>query len=91
MMEDLIMTRSSSSALITDEGRQVLLRIQGRFYELSQEELRTVLGLPSGPPGLGITVDGNLLRFEFAADDQAIELSSDQLNRLLAKQVAGKS
>src|SRR5439155_11635417 len=65
---NLNMSGSSPSALITDQGQRVLLRIQGRFYELSQDELRTLLGLLAGRPGLGITIEGDSLRFEFAAD-----------------------
>jgi hypothetical protein len=78
------MAHSSPSALITDNGRRVLLRVQGRFCELSQEELRTVLGFPPGPPGLGITIDRDRLRFEFVADNQIAELSAKQLRRRLA-------
>ena len=37
---------------IAVEGERVLLRIHGRYYELSQQELRNLLGLPAGPPGL---------------------------------------
>jgi hypothetical protein len=84
------MARSSPSALVSDQGRRVQLRLHGHFYELSQEALRTVLGLPNGPPGLGITIDRNRLRFEFAADEQAAEVTADQLQRRLAKQSAGK-
>ena len=79
------------SALITNQGRRVGLRMRGRLYELSQEELRTVLGLPPGPPGLGITIDRNRFRFEFAADHQTIELSAEQLQRRLAKQLANRT
>ena len=75
------------SALITDEGQRVLLRIQGHFYELSQQELRTLLGLPAGPAGLGITIDRDRLRFEFPADNRTVELSAGQLHRRLAKQL----
>jgi hypothetical protein len=75
------------SALITDQGRRVHLRIRGRLYELSQEELRTLLDLPPGPPGLGITIDRNRVRFEFVADDLTRELSVAELHRRLAKQV----
>jgi hypothetical protein len=85
------MPYSSPSVLITDKGRRVMLRIQGRFYELSQEELRTVLGLPPGPPGLGVTIDRDRLRFEFVADDRTIDLSAGQLHRRLAKQLASKA
>jgi hypothetical protein len=85
------MSRSSTSALITDEGRRVLLRLDGRFYELTQEELRTLLGLPAGPPGLGITIDRDKLHFDFAADNQRVVLSSQQLQHRLAKQVASRA
>jgi hypothetical protein len=85
------MPSSSPSALIIDEGRRVLLRVRGRFYELSQEELRTLLGLPSGLPGLGITIDRDRLRFEFASDHRTVELSSGQFQRRLAKQLTRKS
>jgi hypothetical protein len=84
------MPHSSPSVLITEEGRRVLLRLQGRFYELSQEELRTVLGLPAGPPGLGVTIDRGRLRFDFAADDRTKEVSAEQLHRRLAKQLTNK-
>ncbi len=82
------MSGSSASALVTDQGQRVLLRLQGRFYDLSQEELRARLGLAAGPPGLGITIEQNCFRFEFAADGQTVELSVGQLQRRLAKQPA---
>lgn len=85
------MPHSSPSALITDHGRRVLLRIQGWFYELSQDELRTVLGLPPGPPGLGVSIDRDRLRFEFVADNRTINMSAGQLHRRLAKQLANKA
>jgi len=85
------MSRSSTSALITDEGRRVLLRLEGRFYELTQEELRILLGLPAGPPGLGITIDRGRLHFDFAADNQSVVLSSQQLQYRLAKQLASRA
>ena len=84
------MARSSPSALITDNGRRLLLRIHGRFYELSQDELRTLLGLQAGPPGLGITIDRDRLRFDFAADRQTIEVAAWQLHRRLAKGIASR-
>jgi hypothetical protein len=80
------MPHASPSALITDNGRRVLLRLGGQFYELSQPELRDLLGLPAGSQGLGISIDGNHLRFEFTADHRTIELSAGQLQRRLAKQ-----
>ena len=85
------MTHPIPSALITDEGRRVLLRIQGRQYELSQDELRALLGLPSGPPGLGISIDHNRFHFEFSADNQTLELSATQLQQRLTKQLTGGS
>jgi hypothetical protein len=85
------MTHSVPSALITDQGQRVLLRLQGRVYEVSQEELRTVLGLPAGPPGLGITIDNKRLRFEFAADDRTKEVSAGQLQRRLAGHLTSRA
>ena len=85
------MAHSAPSALITDQGQRVLLRIQGQYYELTQPELRSLLGLPAGPPGLGITVDGSRLRFEFAADQQTVEMSAGQLHRRLVKQSTTRS
>jgi hypothetical protein len=79
------MPHAPPSALLTDKGQRVLLRLQGRYYELSQFELRTLLDLPPGPPGLGITIDRDRLRFEFPADQQTVELSAGQLHRRLAK------
>jgi hypothetical protein len=84
------MSHPAPSALITDQGRRILLRIQGRQYELSQDELRTLLGLPSGPPGLGISIENNRLCFEFAADNQTLELSAAQLHRRLTKQLTSE-
>lgn len=81
------MTRSSVSALITDDGARVLLRLDGRFYQLSPHELRQVLDLPAGPPGLGITIDRGRLQFEFA-DDRSVTLTCAQLRRRLTKQSA---
>lgn len=77
------------SALITDKGR-VLLRLQGRYFDLSQEELREALGLPPARRGLGITIDRDRLRLEFAADNTCLELSAGQLHRRLAKQLTSK-
>jgi hypothetical protein len=82
------MAHSSPSALITDHGRRVLLRLQGRHYEFDQTELRNLLGLPDGPPGVGITIDRNRLHFEFPADNQSIKLSAAQLHRRLSGQSA---
>jgi hypothetical protein len=85
------MSTASSSALITDNGRQVLLRVRGRFYEMSQNELRAALGLPEGPLGLGITIEGERMTFEFASDNLRVELSARQLQRRLANHVGSKS
>lgn len=79
------MARSSPSALITDKGNHVQLRVGGRFYGLTQRSLRELLDLPNGPPGLGITIDGDRFHFEFAGDDQAVTISATQLARRLAK------
>jgi hypothetical protein len=78
------MRHSFPSALITNKGQCVLLRLDGRIYEFTQSELRTVLGLPAGNPGLGISIDQGRLTFEF--DEQTVELSERQLQRRLAKQ-----
>jgi len=85
------MPRLSPSALVTDNGRRILLRSQGRYYELTQEALRTLLGLAAGPPGLGITIDRDRFRFEFAGVDQDIEISAAQLQRRLAKQATSSA
>jgi hypothetical protein len=82
------MSHAPPSALITDKGERILLRIHGTFYNVSQDELRSLLGLPTGSGGLGISIDGDRLQFEFAADQQTVELSAGQLHRRLAKQMA---
>ena len=82
------MARSSPSALITDNGDRVLLRLGGRQYELTQPVIRQVLELPDGPPGLGISIDGDRLHFEFAGDDQSVTISAAQLQRRLANHSA---
>ena len=74
--------------LITDNGDRVLLRLNGRQYELNQPALRQVLDLPEGPPGLGITIDRDRLHFEFIGDDQTVAISAAQLQRRLAKRSA---
>lgn len=85
------MLKSSPSALVTDSGRRVLFRIERRFYELQQEELRAVLDLPPGPAGLGVTIDRDRFCFEFAGDNQSVEISAKQLHRRLLKRVAAKT
>ena len=82
---------SIPSALVTDKGRRILLRVGGRQYALDQTALREVLGLPDGPPGVGITIERDRLHFEFPADNQAIKISTSQLNRRLLKRVANQS
>jgi hypothetical protein len=82
------MPTTAPSALITHKGERVLLRLQGKFYELSQQELRSILGLPPGLPGLGISIEGDQFQFEFSADDKSIEMSAVQLQRRVAKQIA---
>ena len=79
------MPRSFPSALITDGGERVLLRIQRRYHELSHQEPRRLPGVPPGRPGLGITIDRDRLSFELAAENRTVELSAGQLHRRLAK------
>jgi hypothetical protein len=79
------MARSSPSALITNKGNRVQLRIGGRIYSLTQQLLRELLDLPDGPPGLGITIDGDRFHFEFAGDDRAVTIAAAQLGRRLGK------
>jgi hypothetical protein len=81
------MAKTSPSALITDDGASVLLRLDGRLYQLSQPALRQVLDLPEGPLGLGITIDHERLQFEFA-DDRLLTITATQLRRRLAKRLA---
>jgi hypothetical protein len=82
------MASSSPSALITDQGARVLLRLKGRFYALNQPALRQVLDLPEGPPGLGITIDGDALHFEFVGDNRSVTITAAQLHHRLAKRIA---
>jgi hypothetical protein len=82
------MANTTPSALITDRGDRVLLRLAGRHYELTQSSLRQILDLPEGPSGLGITIDGDRLHFEFAGDDQSVTISAAQLQHRLAKRSA---
>ncbi len=70
------MPHAPPSALITDEGNRVLLRIQGRFYDLSQNELRALLGVPEGAAGLGISIEAGRLRFEFAGEQRIVEMTA---------------
>lgn len=70
------MAKAAPSALITDKGQRVQLRLQGQYHDLSHQELRSLLGLPAGAPGLGISIDGNRLRFEFTADQRTVEMSA---------------
>lgn len=79
------MSHATPSALVTDKGRRILLRLQGKLYELQHHELRDLLGLPSGAPGLGISIEGDRLRFEFPADQTSVEMTAGQLQRRLEK------
>lgn len=72
------MSYSSPSALITDHGQRILLRLDGRFFELTQEELRTALGVPTGDGGLGISIDGDRLSFELSGKERVVEMSVRQ-------------
>jgi hypothetical protein len=71
------------SVLIMPGGKRILFRLGGKFYQISQPKLRKLLGLPPGPAGLGITIDGNHFHFEFARDNQTAELTAAQLKRRL--------
>ena len=82
------MSSSTSTALITNQGRQVLLQVFGKLYSLSQDELRAVLKLPEGAPGLGISIDGDSISFEFVDGNHTVELSTTQLKRRLAKHLS---
>ena len=84
------MIHALPSALVTNKGQRVLFRIDGKVYELTQAQLRTLLGLPAGATGLGISIDNNRFSFEFSDDAQAVELSARQLQRRLAKQATAK-
>lgn len=85
------MATALPSALVTENGQRVHFRIENRLFELSQEELRALLGLPAGPAGLGITIDRDRFHFEFAADNQSREISAKQLHRRLTKQATAKT
>ncbi len=84
------MPSPAPSALISDKGKRVHFRLQGRLYEVGQDELRALLGLPPGPSGLGITVVQNRFRFEFAMDRQEVEISAAQLRRRLTELLTSK-
>ncbi len=84
-------SHSLPSALVTDKGRRVLLRLYGRQYELDQSSLRSILGVPDGPPGVGIIIERHRLQFEFAADEKIVKISVAQLRRRLARQEASKA
>ncbi len=82
------MAGSAPSALVIEQGRCVQFRLRGQFYELNQDDLRTALGLPPGPPGLGITIDQGKFQFEFAADGRTIALTAAQLQHRLSRTAA---
>ena len=84
------MSSLPSSAIITDQGQRVMLRIRGSVYELGQEELCGLLGFPPGPPGLGITVDHERFCFEFTGDQRTMEVSAGQLRSRLGRQITAK-
>lgn len=77
------MSQSHPSALVN--GAKVLFRIDDEVFEISQVDLRSLLGLPAGPSGLGIIVNENSFQFEFARDEQAAEMTAKQLKRRLLK------
>jgi hypothetical protein len=78
------MARLYPSALVN--GANVLFRLDGQVFEISQSELRDLLGLPSGPSGLGITVYDDRFQFEFARDNQTAEITAKKLKRLLSRE-----
>jgi hypothetical protein len=84
------MPNSTPSALVTEQGQRIQLRLRGKFYELSQDELRTALGLPAGPPGLGISIDRGRFEFEFAVDQKCVSITAEQLQRRLARRLSAR-
>jgi hypothetical protein len=80
------MSKPYPSALVN--GLQVLFRLDGEVYEISQSDLRETLGLPPGPSGLGITVYDDHFQFEFARDKQTAAITAKQLKRRLIKRRA---
>jgi hypothetical protein len=88
---EIVMSHPSPSALVMEKGQRILLRLQGGFFELSQQELRALLGIPSGTSGIGISIDGDRFTFEFAEDEKTVEITAGQLQRRLSKQTATKS
>lgn len=78
------MNHAPPSALVIQHGERVLLRIDGVRYDLSQRELRNVLDLPDGSPGLGITIEKERFCFEFA-DAQVVEITAKRLKRRLTE------
>lgn len=83
------MSHATPSALVTDKG-EILFRLEGRFFQLSQQDLRSALDLPPGPAGVGITIDKSRFRFEFPGDNRSIDITAKQLGRRLAKQTTAK-
>jgi hypothetical protein len=87
---ELIMSHPSPSALVMDKGQRILLRLQGGFFELSQQELRALLGMPTGSSGIGISIDADQFTFEFAENEKTVEVTAGQLQRRLSKQTTAK-
>jgi hypothetical protein len=77
------MNKSYPSALVN--GLQVFFRLDGDVHEISQLDLRDLLGLPPGPTGVGITVFDDRFEFEFARDNQTAKITAKQLKRRLIK------
>ena len=76
---------TSPSALVTERGNRVFIRIAGEHYQLTLKKLRALLKLPpANSVGLGITIDRDRFSFEFA-DGPVIELSARQLQRRLSQ------
>lgn len=57
---------------------------------MSQEELRSLLGLPAAARGLGISIERDRFCLEFAGDGVTLVLTARQLQRRLTKQVTTK-
>lgn len=78
------MPGTAPSALVIDQGKRVLLRIDGKYFNIDQNDLRQLLGLPAGKPGVGIRINAQRFSFEFC-DEDPVELTAKQMLNRLAK------